>query len=426
MVESKLKNTDIGQIPEDWDLVNWNDVFDFKSTASYSRAEIKLSGDVGYIHYGDIHTKIKATLDVNKFVSGYISNRQLKTYITIKEGDLIMADASEDLSGVGKSFEVINTPKNPVISGLHTFLIREKKSGFLANGFKGYFYFNPLIKKQYDSLATGLKVYSLSKGSFQHIQIPLPSIYEQKAITEVLAETDFWISSLENLILKKRNLKQGAIQMMLTPKEDWETKKLGDVCEYRNGKALEKYFNNAGGLKVISIGNYSLDSKYVGNNIYISKDYKNQLKKFLVKKNELTMILNDKTSTGDIIGRCLFIEKNDEFIINQRSIILNLKESIESKFMYYHLNSDFIRTKIFKESKPGTQIYINTNDVLDLLVYYPKSIKEQNRIANLLSDMDSEIENLEKKLNKVKQLKQGIIEQLLTGKIRLVNTLQTS
>lgn len=405
MVETQFKNTDIGQIPEDWDLVNWNNVFDFKSTASYSRAEIKSSGDVGYIHYGDIHTKIKATLDVNKFVSGYISNKQLKTYTPIKEGDLIMSDASEDLSGVGKSFEVLQPPKNPVISGLHTFLIREKSKSALANGFKGYFHFNPLIKKQYDSLATGLKVYSLSKGSFQHIQIPLPPLPEQKAIAEVLSDTDAWIESLEKLISKKRMVKQGAMQQLLIPKENWEVKKLGEYVKFQTGFPFSSDFFNRKNLGIRLIKNRDLRSDDAIS--YFSGDYSND---FIVSNGDLLIGMD-----GDFEP----VLWNKGFaLLNQRvGRILKIKE-ISIPFLSFILIKELKRIEIITSST--TVKHLSHSDVENIKLKFPP-LAEQQRIATILSDMDAEIEHLEKKLNKAKQLKQGIMQQLLTGKIRLLN-----
>src|SRR5690606_27183437 len=85
------------------------------------------------------------------------------------------------------------------------------------------------------ALATGLKVYSLSKTSFKNIQIPLPPLPEQEAIASALSDADEWIENLEQLIAKKRLIKQGAMQTLLTPKEDWEVKKLGEVCDVIGG-----------------------------------------------------------------------------------------------------------------------------------------------------------------------------------------------
>lgn len=425
MVKSKFKNTDIGQIPEDWDLVNWNDVFDFKSTASYSRAEIKSSGNVGYIHYGDIHTKIKATLDVNKFVSGYISNKQLKTYTSIKKGDLIMADASEDLSGVGKSFEVIEPPKNLIISGLHTFLIREKKDGLLAKGFKGYFHFNPLIKKQYDSLATGLKVYSLSKGSFQHIQIPLPSISEQKEIAKVLRDTNTWIDSLEDIISKKTNIKKGAMQILFTPKKKWKTKRLGNMCSLitKGTTPTSVGFNfTESGINFIKVESINKSGKIELDKIaFISEKCHHLLNRSQILEGDILF------SIAGALGRTAIVKKNIcPANINQALGIIRLnKNEINLHYLFHYFNKNDFQQMLNTISVTGAQPNLSLANLNDFEIDFPP-IEEQTEIANLLSDIDSEIENLEIKLAKAKKLKLGIIQQLLTGKIRLVNIPQTS
>ena len=160
MKEANFKETEIGKIPVDGEVKNFLDVFNFLSTANYSRAEVSENENTGYIHYGDIHTKFNFHLDLSKQISGFVSKEKQKNYAKIEIGDLIMADASEDYSGVGKSVEVLKLNNKDTISGLHTFLIRDKNKNF-ALGFKGYLHSNPLIKKQYDSLATGLKVFSL-------------------------------------------------------------------------------------------------------------------------------------------------------------------------------------------------------------------------------------------------------------------------
>lgn len=426
MVETKFKKTEIGLIPEDWSIANWNDVFDFKSTASYSRAEINIQGNVGYMHYGDIYTKIKAILDINKFVSGYISNKQVKTYSIIKEGDLIMADASEDQSGIGKSFEVINQPHNPVISGLHTFLIREKKNCVLAKGFKAYFYFNPLIKKQYDALATGLKVYSLSKGSFNHIQIPLPTLPEQQGIAKVLSETDAWIDSLENIIAKKSQVKQGAMQMLLTPQENWEEKKLGDMCSLitKGTTPTSIGFNfTASGINFIKVESIDKSGNIDFEKIaFISNQCHQVLSRSQIHEGDILF------SIAGALGRTAIVKNNIcPANINQAIGIIRLnKNMINLHYLYYFLNKNDFQQMLNTISVTGAQPNLSLTNLNNFEIKFPKSVKEQTRIANLLSDMDAEIENLEKKLAKAKQLKQGMMQQLLTGKIRLINALQTS
>ncbi|MEJ0056769.1 MAG: hypothetical protein WDN75_14595 [Bacteroidota bacterium] len=93
--------------------------------------------EIGYIHYGDIHTKWNDFLDVETSSFPHISNDQLNGYSLVKEGDIVMADASEDYAGIGKSVEVQKIGNAKIISGLHTFLLRDKND-FFVNGFKGY------------------------------------------------------------------------------------------------------------------------------------------------------------------------------------------------------------------------------------------------------------------------------------------------
>ena len=215
----EFQKTEIGRIPKDWSLISYDKAFNFLTTATYSRADLTLSGEIGYVHYGDIHTKWNHFLDLNKTDLPHINSEQLKSYPTLKDGDLIMADASEDYDGICSSVEVKNLGDRKVISGLHTFLLRDKQVYFV-NGFKGYLHNNQLIKSQMDKLATGLKVYGVSKGNLKLIQIPLPSTkLEQSAICNALSSMETEIEQLDTKLSKYKMLKTGMMQELLTGKK---------------------------------------------------------------------------------------------------------------------------------------------------------------------------------------------------------------
>ena len=422
MVKQGYKQTEIGVIPEDWEVVDFLDEFVFLSTASYSRAEILEQGTIGYIHYGDIHTKLHFHLDLDKYVSGYLKKEQVKTYSKIEIGDLIMADASEDYEGVGKAVEVIrkNSDFN-VISGLHTFLIRAKNINRFALGFKGYFQNNVLIKKQYDALATGLKVYSLSKNSFKNIQIPLPPLPEQEAIATALSDADAWIESLEQLIAKKRLIKQGAMQELLTPKDNWEVKKLGDVCIEGGlirgpfGGALKKEFFVKSGYKVYEQKNAIYKSVKLGN-YYIDHNKFKELSRFEIKKDDF--ILSCSGTIGKIYRIPLIFEKG---VINQALLIIRLNKEVVSHSYFNHVfQFDTIQSKIIDDTQGGAmKNLVGMSEFRNTEIPLP-TLSEQTRIATILSDMDAEIEALEQKLSKARQIKQGMMQELLTGRVRLV------
>ena len=200
---------------------------------------------------------------------------------------------------------------------------------------------------------------------------------------------------------------------------DWDVKELGKVCKYQNGTSLERYFNQHDGYKVISIGSYSTSGNYIDNGSYISFDLRDRVNKFILNKDDLTMILNDKTSTGEIIGRVLLIEKSNSYVFNQRTMRLTPDSDVLPKYLYFLINSSTVHKKLARQAKPGTQIYFNTADILDFKISFPKDKTEQSTILNALSDADALVKKLEKLIEKKKDIKQGAMQELLTGKRRL-------
>ncbi|MBK7633938.1 MAG: restriction endonuclease subunit S [Saprospiraceae bacterium] len=227
IIPQGYKETEIGVLPNDWDIKSYGELFYFLNTATYSRAELSDDSDIDYVHYGDIHTKCNYHVDFTKMILPCITSDKLKKYPLLEIGDLIMADASEDYEGIGKSVEILNIGKKS-ISGLHTFLLRNK-SNSLALGFKGYIHANQYVRNQFNSLATGMKVYGVSKGNLRSILIPIPPLPEQTAIANALRDIDDLINTTQALIAKKKAIKTATMQQLLTPKEDWVEMKLGDV-----------------------------------------------------------------------------------------------------------------------------------------------------------------------------------------------------
>jgi type I restriction enzyme S subunit len=414
-----FKNTDVGIIPNDWNLVSFDDTFDFYTTATYSRAQLSDNEEIGYVHYGDIHVKCLHFLDLDKITLPTIKNELLKNYPTIKDGDVIVVDASEDYEGVGKCVEVKNLKNKKVISGLHTFLLRDKE-GKIADGFKGYIHSNKLVKKQMDTLATGLKVYGVSKNNLKKILIPLPPTKaEQTAIATALNDADALIQKLEQLIAKKRLIKQGAMQKCLNPdfydlgddldlteddtqksqnqtnqknhrSDKWVVKKLGEVLKVKHGKSQKEVASENGSYPILASGGI------IG-----------RAKSFLYNKPSV------------LIGRKGTIDKpqymDKPFWSVDTLFYTEIFEENDAKFIYYMFN--LIDWYSYNEASGVPSLNAKTIELIEKS--FPKSKTEQTRIAQILSDMDNEIEALEKQLEKYKMLKQGMMQVLLTGKIRL-------
>jgi len=414
------KNTEIGIIPEDWEIRTYDEAFDFLTTANYSRAELTEIDEVRYIHYGDIHTKWNFFLDIGKSNLPTIRQEQVKNYHLLKDGDVIMADASEDYSGIGKSVEVKNLGSVKAISGLHTFLFRNKNDVFV-NGFKGYIHFNKVVKTQFDRLATGLKVYGVSKGNLKIVKIPVPSLPEQTAIAEILSDTDNLIQALEKQIAKKRNIKQGAMQKLLQPKEGWEVKKLGDLnFDISDGNYSSKYPSSSEfkefGIPFIRANNIKKMTVIDDDMRYISSDLHFELAKGHLKTGDILITTRGEIGKISIVPK-RFVDSN----INAQIVRINTNKKINNLYFAYFLQKSETQT-IFLNLQSGSALkQLPVGKLKQLELVYP-SFEEQTRIATILSDMDTELNALESTLEKYKMLKLGMMQNLLTGKIRLIKS----
>lgn len=190
----------------------------------------------------------------------------------------------------------------------------------------------------------------------------------------------------------------------------WKQHKLDDFGKSTGGVSIESEFTNHGKYKVISIGSYSEMSRY--NDQGIRCKLSNKTKDKVLNKDDITMILNDKTSSGNIIGRVLLIDKSGEYVYNQRTerIEINKKE-YNPLFVYELLNAPNIRKKIINESQGNTQIYVNWTKIKELLYYVP-DIKEQEKLGIYFKNIDNLINLHQIKVKKLKKLKESLLRKM--------------
>ena len=184
-------------IPNDWTALEFGEVFSFLKTFSFSREQLtdeKTVDELQYIHYGDIHAKFENEVldfDFEKGIpflkEGLISkaDSEDEDFPLLKDGDLIIADASEDYEGVCNCVELKNINGRKVISGLHTFAARGKNE-LIALGFRTYALNNQQVVRELWRIATGISVYSVSKTALSKVKLPLPPLHEQKSIAHIL------------------------------------------------------------------------------------------------------------------------------------------------------------------------------------------------------------------------------------------------
>ena len=278
--------------------------------------------------------------------------------------------------------------------------------------------FKKINWKKFDE-STGVP--SLSKTVINSVGASVPSYEEQQKIGSFFQQLDETIALHQRKLDLLKEQKKGYLQKMF-PKngakvpelrfagfaDDWEERKLSDVANHRGGTAIEKYFDKDGVYKVISIGSYGLNSQYVDQNIRaISNDITDGR---VVNSGELTMVLNDKTANGTIIGRSLLVEQDNEYVINQRTEIISPKETFDSNFAYTILNGPF-RKKVKRIVQGGTQIYVNYPAVSNLYLELPK-IEEQQKIGLFFKQLDNTIALHQRKLDLLKEQKKGFLQKM--------------
>lgn len=199
----------------EWDTKRLGDHVSFLKTGTNSRAELTSKGAVAYLHYGDIHVGGSATLNPNVVSVPHIAASKVHHLAKLAPGDLVFVDASEDLEGVGKSVEIIDVPKEGMVSGLHTIAARFDKD-VLTDGFKAYLQFCPQFIGTLRRLAAGTKVLATNRQHIASVELRLPGVSEQKAIATILSDMDTEIEALERRRDKARQIKQGMMQQLLT------------------------------------------------------------------------------------------------------------------------------------------------------------------------------------------------------------------
>jgi type I restriction enzyme, S subunit len=269
-----------------------------------------------------------------------------------------------------------------------------------------------------ERFSTGSGVPTLNRNDVHDFKIPTPPLAEQKRIAEALSDMDALIANLDALIDKKRNLKQAAMQTLLTPKDGWEVKKLGEVADVVRGGSPRpagdsRYFNGnfIPWLTVASLTNIPDSQIYVNKTDGFLTQLGSNFSRILEK--ETVIIANSGATLGvaKLVGvKCC---ANDGI-----AALLNVDDTVFKKYVVFFLNT---KTKFLREvvATGNGQPNLNTDLIGNLEIPLPPLL-EQQAIAQILSDMDSELAGLEGKRAKYKTLKTGMMQELLTGRVRLV------
>lgn len=413
------KKTKLGWIPEDWSIIELGEAttlltngFVGKATDHYTDS----ADGVIYIQGFNIEENSFNYTGIKK-VTRQFHERNKKS--CLKENDLLTIQTGD----VGLTSIV---PKNLIGSNCHALIIsRFKQENFWAKFFVQYF--NSYIgRRRLKEIETGSTMKHLNVKDMQKWEIPLPPLPEQQKIAQILSTWDKAIETTQKLIEKKQQLKKGLMQQLLTGKkrfpefvkspkmkqtklgmipEDWEVSKLGDIGKVKMCKrVLKNETSSDGDIPFYKIGTF-------GNkpDAYISMKLYDDLRSRFSFPNVGDILLSASGTLGRTVvyngESSYYQDSNIVWIENNEAIVLN-------KFLYYVY-------KIVKYNSEGATIQRLYNSIISSAMFLRPSIEEQQKIAQVLSSADKEIERLTNQLDKLREQKKGLMQVLLTGKIRV-------
>lgn len=398
------KQTEVGVIPEDWDAVPLAALGDFSKGSGVRKDEAK-SGDLPCIRYGEIYTHHN---DIVRDYHSYISRAVAATAKRLKRGDILFAGSGETKEEIGKAASFVSCAEAYAGGDIVILSPRTCSSEFL-----GYALNAPEVARQKSSKGQGDAVVHISTSALASISVAVPPLPEQSAIATALSDVDALLAAQDALIAKKRAIKQGAMQELLTGKRrlpgfcgEWEVKRLGELAHIRNQKVstsqvdqetlcveLENVGQGSGRLESRSNAGSAISTKYtfqVGDVLF--GRLRSYLRKYWIATESglCTTEIWPLATDERLVPSYLFALVQTDAFIDAASIA----------FGTHMPRADWGVIRNFEISLPSTE--------------------EQAAISKVMNDMDAEVFAMEAAREKIAKLKQGMMQALLTGRIRLV------
>ena len=411
MVKQGYKQTEVGLIPEEWDIKCAESFGDIITGSTPSTENARFwNGDTPWITPSDI----QEARDIAKS-ERMITKEGLSAIRELPPSTLLVTC----IASIGKN--AVLTQKGACNQQINAIIPSNEYS-------VNYLYYLMEINKEYLLANSGITATRIvSKNDFAKLKFAVSTNKkEQEYIAKALSDVDNMISSLEKLIAKKKAIKQGAMQKLLTGKkrlpgfagswEDYIIGKMGDFYSGLSGKSKKDF--DSGEAYYITFLNV-LSNVKIDPSILASVDVRENESQNSVRKGDL--FFNTSSETPEEVGMCAVLDEDlDNTYLNSFCFGFRLNDDSHNPlFLSYYLNSAIGRKIMSVLAQGATRYNLSKNNFAETVIQLPEK-EEQNAIASILSDMDNEIEALEQKLAKTRQIKQGMMQQLLTGKIRLV------
>lgn len=428
-IQGGFKMTEVGMIPSDWEVKSVGQLTNVLTGFPFPGNTILENGNVRLLRGVNItEGQIRHSDDIDRFYSGNIES--LREY-ALREDDLVIG---MDGSKVGKNSAIIhkNESGNLLVQRVARLRVKNSKQPI---SYIFYFISSNNFIAYIDSLKTNSAIPHISPADIRNYTIPLPSkIEEQQRIASALSDIDTLIANLEKLIAKKKNIKQGAMQKLLTGKkrlpgfaksnntkmtelgeipEDWEVKSLGEIAETFTGLTYSPENVYEHGTLVLRSSNIKNEQLCFEDNVFVQMPIPERA---FVKENDILICVRNGSKA--LIGKSALIPKSAVGMAFGAFMTVLRSTSVNQNYLLYVWQSDFVQNQV-TDNLGATINQITNADFKKFNVIISPNRQEQTAIANVLSSMDKEIETLNTKLEKYRNLKTAMMQQLLTGKIRL-------
>lgn len=402
-----------------WETDNIGKLFEFKNGLNKSKQFFGYGTPI--LNYMDVYKKDGIfCFEISGRVN--LTEQEIRRY-EIRKGDVFFTRTSETPEEVGMSCVLLDEVKNGVFSG---FVLRGRPiTNRLDIEYCKYCFQTTAVRQAIVSSCT-YTTRALTNGKqLSAIELPIPPRPEQHAVTAALSDADSCIAALEKLVAKKKAIKQGAMQALLTGKRrlpgftgEWVEKPLRMIGVFSKGSGISRADSNSGRIPCVRYGEiYTVHNDYIKKFYsHISKDVAEKAKRL----NEGDLLFTGSGETKEAIGKCVAFVGDFEAYAGGDIIVMSPTSDFDSLFLSFLLNSYAVAMQKAQKGQGDAVVHITAAALADVLLYLPPDKAEQTAIAAVLSDMDAEIEVLTAKLNKMKLIKQGMMQELLTGRIRLV------
>lgn len=420
-----FKQTEAGVIPKDWRLSNLSELSAFITKGSTPTTYgFKWESSGVLFLRSECVAETGLDLSQSTFISksAHASLRRS----AVREGDLLVT-----ITGyVGR----VVVFKHSEDANINQHIARVRViSPHVCSRFVFHYLTLPQVRSRFNAITTGQAYPQISLKQVRDIEIPFPPTkVEQEAIAEALGDADALTESLEQLLAKKRQVKEGAMEVLLLGKKrlpgfsgQWEARPLGaEISALEAGVSVN---STDDGADLDSGDPAILKTSCVDRGVFTPSECKKISLRDVCRARlnpQANRILISRMNTIDLVGECGYVETDyPSLFVPDRLWMTRFRKTsqVSAKWLNYTLSSEHYRTllKAAATGTSGSMKNIAKGSLLSLEITFPRA-EEQNAIAAILSDMDAEIIALEAKLTKARQIKQGMMQELLTGRIRLV------